>query len=253
MKPKSVRMRFLKTIYALIKYTDKNHRTNLKDLNERFLPDELCYKTNRSLAETIDVLREFGLDIKRSGRGRHDGIWNDCSLISNQDLYRLNFAITTNPYLSKEESQELLNALQPFTTVYQEPILTNFVDTRFINEERRELTDTFGTIAEAIHTGQCIRCQTTSLDASDDAWLPGQTTSPPFLFVPKCFSTGEDQICVTGYAVRKQKIVSICLQNLVAVKLMKAFNKQRLEIIHAILQHEKEHNDIAAQNIETPI
>jgi len=172
MKPKSVRMRFLKTLHALIKYTDKNHRTNLKDLNGRFLPDELCYKTNRSLAETIDVLRDFGFDIKRSGRGRYDGIWNDRSLISTQDLYRLNFAITTNPYLSKEESHALLDALWPFVTVYQEPILTDFIDARFLNEGRGELLDTFATITEAIHTGQCISCQTTSLDVSDDAWIP---------------------------------------------------------------------------------
>lgn len=235
MKPKSVRMRFLKTLYALIKYTDKTHRTNLKDLNERFLPEDLCYKTSRSLAETIDVLREFGCDIKRAGRGRYDGIWNDSSLISSKVLYKLNFAITTNPYLPQKEATEILDALRPFTSIYQEPILTDFVDTHFLNDAIEELFDNFSTIAEAIHTGQCISCQLIGLDANDDTWIPSRTASPPFLFVPKCFSTDEDQIYVTGYAVRKQKIIAVCLRNMENLKLVKTFDKKKLRSIQSMM------------------
>lgn len=199
MKPKSMRLRFLIALHAFWKHTDKDHRLNLKTLNDRFLPPELSFLSPRSLSETLDAIREFGLDVRRAGRGPHDGIWIENRPLSDRDVYALNFAVSTNPYLSKENAEDILHSLRPFVTVYQEPLLEVHTENDPADNLSTSAIDIFGAIHKAIRTKGNIRYRVSCNDPTDNSWIPKKSLGRSMLFTPSRICENDSGVSVVGY------------------------------------------------------
>jgi len=211
MRPKSMRLRFLKALHAFWKHTDKDHRLNLKTLNEQFLPSELSFLSPRALAQTLGAMREFGIDIRRAGRGPHDGIWIETRPLSDRDIYALNFAVSTNPHLSKENAEEILHALKPFVTVYQEPLLEVCTENDPNNCIPTDFIDKFSIIHKAICTKSNIRFRVFCIDPADRSWVPNKTQGRSMLFTPNRIYEEGETLCVVGYnhTLRKENIIDL--------------------------------------------
>lgn len=211
MKPKSMRLRFLKTLHAFWKHTDKDHRLNLKSLNNQFLPPELSFLSPRALSETLEAMREFGIDIRRAGRGAHDGIWIENRPLSDRDIYALNFAVSTNPYITEEMAASILQTLKPFVTVYQEPLLEVYVNKNSVGNLSADTIDIFGTIHKAARTKSSVRFRMLGVDPTDYSWVPKKTVGMPALFTPSRICVEDGLLCVIGYnhKLKKEDIVDL--------------------------------------------
>ena len=230
MKRKSMRLRFMLTLHALMKYSDKNHRLNAALLNKQHLPQELDFKATRAYAETISALKEYGLDIRSVGRGRYSGAWIENRPLTDQILNELSFAVTSNPYVSKDKAEELLGSLAPFVTIYQEPILKSCL----VRATDRWLPSNFlrayTVICEAIRNGRRIRYRS--------FWAETHGARNKYaLFAPKYIYQNDERFFALGYNCTEKKVGSLDIMDIVEVEIARRYKRSEESRIHAILDN----------------
>lgn len=149
MKAKSMKLRMLITLHTLFKHSDKEHRINSVQLNEFMTPYGLeC--TGIVLRDTVRVMQEFGIDVRRGGEYNHKGYWINNRPLSDSVLHRIIFAISTNPFLSETQAAELMGELRPLVTVYQEPLLQSTVTRGELTCAEPQLYDNYIAVCSAI-------------------------------------------------------------------------------------------------------
>lgn len=160
MKAKSIKLRMLITMIALMKHSDEEHRLNTRKLNMFLNPYGLeC--DNRSIADTIRVMKEYGFNIQSKGAGFAYGAWLEDRPLDAENLNALIFAVSTNPYISKSESERILQLLSPFVTSFQEPLLKSWVDKLYEPDGNNNLCKKYTTIREAISANRGLRYNAT--------------------------------------------------------------------------------------------
>ncbi|MBR4881455.1 MAG: hypothetical protein IKU19_05940, partial [Clostridia bacterium] len=123
-KPKSVKLRTLIALQALYKCTDEKHGLSGVLINEILKP----YKLDCDMwfvRSFLKDLRQFGIGVQRNG-----GFQIKNHPFTEEKFQKILFAISTNPYLSKEEITDTLNILRPLVTIYQEEYLEGVIDTQ---------------------------------------------------------------------------------------------------------------------------
>lgn len=75
MKPKSNKTRLLATLEALWKYSDKDHTLNTPKLNEFLTAYDLKNNSPHSFCDTVNIMKEFGIDARTKGRCSDFGAW----------------------------------------------------------------------------------------------------------------------------------------------------------------------------------
>lgn len=201
-KQKSVKLRIFIALQALFKCTDERHGLNSVILNEFLKPYNLDCK-NTFLRSTAEDLRTFGVDVQRK-----NGLWVKNHPFTEEKFQKLLFAVSTNPYLSKDEVTEILQNLKPFVTIYQEEYLEGAVDTN--TETDGTLYKTFYMLQKAIRTNKTVKYTTS---------VPGETKRRMFYkYSPKAFYHAVDGLYVTGYNHTLKKEQSVKLNAITAVK-----------------------------------
>lgn len=218
MKPISTKLRFLITLHVLYKHTDADHRMNSKRLNQYLEPYGL-ESTYRALGDTVDVLQEFGVDVRHHGILNKHGVWIQDRLLGEDDLLRLVFAVSTNPYLSADEADGLLGKLAPLVSEFQEPLLANTVIPVSPRQGASNMADIYVVIHRAICTSQRLRYTTTQ-------------NKRPALFTPKQIQHIENGLCMVGYDHRRKEVASICFDEITSVS---PVGKRQTES-HAVIQ-----------------
>ena len=205
-KAKSTKLRVLHTLYALHKYTDEKHGLNSYTLNDYLKPYNLDCTCNKYFRNTIKALREFGIDVQRK-----NGVWIKNRPLTNEILQFINFAITTNPHVSKEQATDALNSLKPYVTIYQEGLLDNRIDAK---SERND--------GEALYQNCCIIQKAIINNGQIKFTYCNTTTHHPkcSLFSPKSIYIDNNRLFVSGYNHSKESDEEIELGSFANVKLI---------------------------------
>jgi len=219
MKAKSMKLRFLVTLYALFRHSDENHRMNSVKLNEFLKPYGLdC--TSRVLNDTIAVLREFGMDVRNKGVWDNQGVWIEDRPISKHELNELVYAVTTNPHITREKASKILKCLVPSITVYQEPMLQSFVQTTDFITQNESMYDVYATICEAIAHNRRIKYTINEIRYSKEERMPIEVPQWGILLTPKCFyQTKDKQLYVIGYKHNTRTVAAIALEDIADAKI----------------------------------
>ncbi len=206
-KAKSTKLRVLHTLYALHKYTDKKHGLNSFTLNDYLKQYNLDCSGNKYFRSIIKALREFGVDVQRK-----NGVWIKNRHLTDEILQLINFAVTTNPHVSKEQATDVLNCLKPYVTIYQEEILDNYVEVKTISKNSETLLQNSCIIQKAIINEKQIKF--TSCNTSSPC-------SPRMIFSPKSIYKDDNRLFLSGYNHTKQVEEEVELVTLTNVKLIK--------------------------------
>ena len=213
MKAKSMKLRTLITLHALFKHTDKTHRMNSTKLNEFLKPHGLeCSK--RVISDTAKVMREFGIDVQLSGSFDKQGFWIEKRPLPDEALHKLIFAVTTNPHITQEQGNEILNALVPLVTVYNEPLLISSVETKPSFPVNEFLFKIYSTIIDAIankrrvmYTVETIRYDKETNECfSEDQW--------DVLFTPSRIYQSDKTLYMFGYNHNNHSIRAVPLDKI---------------------------------------
>ena len=119
MEIRSSKLRTLIMLRTLYKYTDKNHRMNSIQMNEHLKPYGLDSKRS-ALCDTVKILRILGIDVKQRIGGPYQGVWIEDSLISDEVLEKILYAVSSHPELTEADTKLVRDGLRPLMTVYQE-------------------------------------------------------------------------------------------------------------------------------------
>ena len=157
-KPKSTKLRIFIALQVLFKCTDEKHGLNSIKLNKFLEPYNLdcSFKFFKSM---IRDLRAFGVDVQRK-----NGVWIKNPPITEDNLQKVIFAVSTNPLLSKEEATDILQTLKPVVTIYQEEDLEGYVEKKHQTEPNNRLFEICSTIQKAIRTSAKIRYTTDEIN-----------------------------------------------------------------------------------------
>ena len=203
MTDNSVKLRMLITLYALYRYADKNHRMNSTRLNE-FLRPYGMESGYRVISDTVNVLQEFGVKIAKNSDQYNTNVWIEDRPLSEHVLKKLIFAVRTNPHLTQEQADEILESIKPALTVYQEPLL----ESEFKDLSRPSEIDKYhicSVIQDAIRSGKAV--------------LYYGKGKKPISFIPeRLFQQGE-HIYVQGHTRAKSDEVCIGIDEMSMVKL----------------------------------
>jgi len=218
-KPKSMKLRTLLTLRALLKYSDASHRMNTVKLNEHLKPYNLQFKTGRSLSDTVRILREVGLDVQSRGEWENQGIWIENRPLPEHELRKLIFAVSTNPHLSKQQATEILRSLTPFVTVYQEHLLQGLVDTVPDMKADDGLYWACAVIQEAITTGRRVRytIDYTKFNSEDQSVVTQREWAT--LFTPKCIYQANGTLYMVGYNNTDRRPGAVNLKDIATIKI----------------------------------
>lgn len=234
MKAKSMKLRMLVTLYALYKHSDADHRMNSIKLNEYLKPFGLnC--TSRVLSDTVRVLREFGIDVRHKGIFDNQGVWIEDRLLSDESLQKLIYAVSTNPYISKEEKTDILSALTPVVTEFQEHLLQSIVDTNADFKFNDKLYETYTVVLDAIQKNKRVAYTVEYLKVDKETGEILQMTEWKTLFVPKWIYQTKDSIYMVGYNTTDNKISAVNLNEISSVKLAFKHSTDIIEKANSIL------------------
>lgn len=188
-KPKSVKLRTLIALQALFKCTDEKHGLTGVLVNEILKPYKLdCDQW--FFSSLIEDLRTFGIDVQRD---RGYKIKNHP--FTEEKFQKLLFAVSTNPYLSKEEATEILQNLKPFVTIYQEEYLEGVIDT---TETDKTFYKLYYVFQKGIRDRTCVRYITKSL-------LARNKEARYFRFSPTAIYHADGCLYVKGYNHARKK------------------------------------------------
>ncbi len=217
-KPKSLKLRTLITFYALFKHADQKHRLNSIKLNKYLRPYGLdC--TARVLGDTVKVLKSVGFDIESKGEWEHQGVWIKNRPLSEDELNYLVYAVTSNPHLSKKQATDVLQCLKPFVTVYQEDMLSGFVETKPTVEPDDSLYWVYSVIRGAIKAKRRIRYSVEQIRYDEENKTVNVRTQLMTLFTPKCVYQGGGRLYMVGYNHNIKKVAAVDLSKVVDIKI----------------------------------
>ena len=218
-KPKSMKLRTIATLHALFKYSDANHRMNTMKLNEHLRKHHVECTTSRVLNDTVRILREYGVDVRRKGVWENQGIWIESRPLPEHELSRLIFAVTTNPHLSRQQATDILQSLKPVVTVYQELLLQGLVETEQTIEPDDTLYWVYLVIQEAIASKRRIRYTVEYTQYSKET----QTVEPrrewETLFTPKCIYQTKNHLYMVGYNNTDRRVAAVNLKDIVSIRM----------------------------------
>lgn len=217
-KPKSVKLRSLIMLRTLFKYSDAKHPIGFQEVNDHLRPYSLdCDR--RSLNDTIEILKEFGIKVSYRPQKYAGKAWIEESPFSDKDIGCLVFALTTNPDISKTQATNILQKIKPFVTVYQEPLLTNNVTFAKENEADDSLWDVFSVLQDACSTKRKIQ-YTTNCSKYDKAQKSiAIEQSVPVWFTPRCFYRVGTELFVAGFKRSNIFPHAINLKDIVSVRI----------------------------------
>jgi len=211
MTDNSVKLRMLITLYALYRHADKNHRMNSTRLNE-FLRPYGMESGYRVISDTINVLQEFGVKIAKNSNQYNANVWIEDRPLPDPVLKKLIFAVRTNPHLTREQADEILESIKPVLTVYQEPVLeSEFKDLSHPSEINKY--HICSVIQDAIR--------------SEKAILYYGEGKKPISFIPKRLFQQGEHIYVHGHTRAKSDEVCIGIDEMTQVKLGRKLRKNR--------------------------
>lgn len=217
-KPKSMKLRTLVTLHALLKYSDKNHRMHSIKLNEFLRPYGLnC--TSRVLSDTVRVLREFGFDVRYKGEWDSQGVWIENRPLPDHELKRLIFAVTTNPHLSQGQATDILQSLKPFVTVYQEPLLQGLVQPEPSEDPDDSLYWAYSVIHEAIASGRRVRYSVDYTKFNSATQTIETCREWETLFTPKCIYQSKGQLFMVGYNNTDRRVDAVNLEDMSSIRM----------------------------------
>lgn len=217
-KPKSMKLRTLVTLYALLKHSDAKHRMNTVKLNKHLKPYGLdC--TSRVLSDTVRILKEAGVDVRHKGEWDSQGVWIENRPLPDHELKRLIFAVTTNPHLSKGQVTDILQSLKPFVTVYQEELLQGVVETEPVNEPDDSLYWSYAVIQEAIALKRRVRYTVDYVKYNKEAQTVAPCREWATLFTPKCIYQAKGELYMVGYNNTDRRVDTVNLKDISSIKL----------------------------------
>ena len=235
-KAKSTKLRDLITLRILFKETDKDHFINSTGLNERLKPYDLeCDR--RVLQNNVKALREFGFDIKSQGGGKNSGIWIGKRPLESLKLDKVIFAVSTNPYLSKEQSNEILNCLKPLVTVYDEEKLVSIIDTNPDLQADDTLYGVYSTISKAIINRRRVRYFTNHMKYRKETQSLASRISKEVLFTPKWIYHAKGELYMVGYNNTVEEPRAVALKSIVDIKIAPKMQKEVTEASLKILDN----------------
>ncbi len=242
MKPKSMKMRFLVSLYALFKYSDKDHRMSSIDLNT-FLSVYNLQSTNYALTDTVNVLREFGIDIGVKGIWDNQGIWLKSRPLNDEQLNALIFAVTTNPHINKETAEEILSPLSSVLTAYQEHLLKSHIINIGGNITNHELYEKYMVIQDAIVSKRRIRYSKKFLEYNKENKSVKIAEQWPTLFTPKHIIQKNNKLYMFGYNNTDKHIETVELEDIGDIKIAFKINDPMGSEINKILNRIDIDND----------
>ena len=234
MKTKSVKLRMLIILQTLFKYSDAKHRLNSPKLNKFLSPYGLdC--TSFAVSDSVRAFKEFGIDVRREGSWEKQGLWIETRPLSEEKLRQFSFAVSTNPYLNKEQANELLDALKPFVTVYQEPLLQSFVANGDREGVGQSVFDSYTAVYEAIRLNRRILFSVRRLRYNKETGEVFETQEHPVLFTPKCLYQTWRSVYAVGYNHNLGRVVAVDLRSMVNAHLSTKHTDPAAEKVQAIL------------------
>lgn len=236
MKAKSMKLRFLVTLHALFKHSDKDHRMNSLKLNEHLRPFGLdC--TSRVLNDTVSVLREFGFDVRNKGQWDNQGVWIENRPLPDDALHGLIFSVSTNPFLSREQANEILSALRPLVTVYQEPMLESNVDTLGREPVTNNIFSDYVTISEAIRQERRVLYTVSRVRYDKETGEVYSVNEWDTLFTPKHLCQTDERLYMVGYNNTDRRIEAVDLRCVHDVRFSFKHNDPNIEKVRKTLEN----------------
>ena len=236
MKAKSMKLRFLLTLHTLFKYTDKEHRLHTSKLNEVLRPYGLdC--TGRVLSDTVSVLREFGFDVRNRGVWDNQGVWIENRPLSDEALRGLIFAVSTNPFLSREQSNDILGTLRPLVTVYQEPLLTSIVNTMDRDPPSNTLFNDYVTVSEAIRQERRVLYTVSRIRYDKETGEVYSVNEWDTLFTPKYLCQTDERLYMVGYNNTDRRVEAVDLRYVHNVRFSFKHNDPNIEKVREQLEN----------------
>lgn len=209
MTDNSVKLRMLITLQALYKYTDKNHRMNSVRLNE-FLRPFGMESGYRVISDTVKVLQEFGIKVAKNSNKTNHNVWIEDRPLPDPILMKLIFALRTNPYITQEQTDEILESIRPILTVYQEPLLqTEYVDLSSLSN--KDYYQICSVLLEAIQSEKRVII-TTEKESS--------ITFSPFILNWK-----NGALCAQGYDHKMKTVKTIMILDIQHIKIERKNSK----------------------------
>ena len=235
MKAKSMKLRTLITLHALWKHTDENHRLNTIKLNKYLKPYGLeC--NGRVLTDTVRVLKGYGFDVQSKGEWDNQGVWLADRPLKDDVLDKLIFAVQSNPYLPKEQEKEILTALMPLVTAYQEEKLSQSIIASDKLSSNADIYHIYSVIQEAIRKRRRIVYNVEYVQYNKENNLPECRVDVGTLFTPKCIFQAKERLYMFGYNHPDKKLEAVPLESIVGIKLSFKHNSENATITQKVDQ-----------------
>lgn len=236
-KARSPKLRTLITLHALFKQTDENHRLNSVKLNDFLRPYGLeCNK--KIIMDTAEKLCEAGILVNLAGGGTNKGICLTNRPLPDHQLKRLIYAIDTNPNLTKQQAKDLLEALKPCVTVYQEPQLHASTEaaTPAISDDgthRQKLA----VIQKAMSQNHRVCFSTARLEVDKKKKALVQRLTRAETFLPRYLIPVKGELYAVGYNHTRQRVEALSLNDMRNLRMAQYNNLQDVPEILKMLAH----------------
>lgn len=147
---------------------------------------------------------------------RNGGVFVQDRPLSEQELQKLIFAVTTNPHLSKEQASEILQSLKPFVTVFQEHLLRGTVETDPIMVSK-DLYQPYTIIQEAISSDRRIVFRVDRLKYDKLNQTVEKVQRIKMRFTPRYLFQKKDKLYMVGYNSTKRVFEAVDLKDITYV------------------------------------
>lgn len=224
------------------KHTDFKHRINTSKLNA-YLKEYGLKCEDRCTGNVIKIMREIGIDVRQSTPKTKHGVWIEKRPLSDENLKKIIFAVSTNPYITKEQATEILSPLKTFVTVYQEDSLVGIIekDTEFSCDSN--ILGHLAVITEAIQKNRRIQYKNKTIKYHRTTESLFEKESSWNIFVPKYLLQKDKEIYLIGYDNKKKRVETINIKYITDVKIPQKKELENYEMITRILEeiNPKEH------------
>lgn len=167
---------------------------------------------NRAIMqEALRDMRAAGVDVRTRHKWDKHGAWLENRPLKDEQLKKLIFAVDSNPYLTKEQVTEILQALAPLVTVYQEPQLAVVTEKIGGSKLPQNVQKAYMIMSEAIGTG-------TGVVFTKPIYRSTARAAKEMRFSPKQIDWIDGHFYAVGYHHGNKRIERVDLHDITAIR-----------------------------------
>ena len=133
----------------LLHNTDEKHPTTIRSITE-YLESQGVSAERKALYDDLEILREFGLDILKTGNGRDSAYFIGSRAFELPELKLLVDSVQSSKFISQRKTSDLIRKLEKLASVHDAQALQRQV---FVQNRIKTMNESVYYSVDAIHEG----------------------------------------------------------------------------------------------------